>query len=94
MSDSQPIQRTVRLKIVQGLHIRACSGVVAIMDGFEGRVQIHYGNKSADASSMFDLMLLAALPNSELSLEAEGEGSELILDQIEDFLSHPSVPQD
>ena len=94
MSGSHSLQRTVRLKIVQGLHIRACSGVVAIMDGVKGQAKIHYGNKSADASSMYDLMLLAALPEAELTIEAEGVDAESILDQIEELLSKESVPQD
>lgn len=83
MSGDQIIRRNVRLKIEQGLHIRACSNVIAIVDGFGGKVTIQYGDKSADASSMFDLMLLAALPDSELVIEANGEGAEEIVDRLE-----------
>lgn len=81
------IRREVRLKIAQGLHIRACSNVTALVIPYDGYVKIHFGNKSADASSMFDLIQLAAPPDSLLILEAAGENAEEILNQLEQLLS-------
>lgn len=92
MSNSVPIRRNVRLNICQGLHLRVCSNVVAIVNGFPGSVKIVYGDKSADASSIFDLLLLAALPNSELIVEAQGEGAVGIIQQIEKLFSEEIDP--
>lgn len=90
MSEKGPFRRVVRLQIEQGLHIRACSNVVAIVEGFTGSISIAAGEKKADATSMFDLLMLAALPGTDLILEATGEGSEEILDRLETLLSQPS----
>lgn len=87
MNGSTLPSRTVKLNLKQGLHIRACSTIVALVGGHDGLVQIAFGNKSADATSMFDLVQLAALPGSDLVIEAEGENAEEVLDRLETFLS-------
>ncbi|HWL10689.1 MAG TPA: HPr family phosphocarrier protein [Planctomicrobium sp.] len=94
MSESTSISRSVKLNLTQGLHIRACSRVVALVGGFDGQIRIHYGNRSADASSMFDLMQLAALPGSDLTIEGLGDGAEPILDDLENFFSKTSESAD
>ncbi|MBT5018013.1 HPr family phosphocarrier protein [Planctomicrobium sp.] len=87
MSESGVIRRTVLLKIEQGLHLRACSNVVAIVEGFQGKVSVSSAGKTADASSMFDLLQLAAMPGTELELEASGDGSEEIVNRLEALFS-------
>lgn len=86
------ISRRVHLQLAQGLHIRACSRVVALVGPFSGHVRIRCGDRSADASSMFDLIQLVAVPGSELILEGDGDGAEPILDSIEHFLSQTAEP--
>ncbi|WP_437192379.1 HPr family phosphocarrier protein [Planctomicrobium sp. SH527] len=90
MSGSALITRPVKLNLTQGLHIRACSRVVALVGGFNGSVRIRYGTRTADASSMFDLMQLAALPGADLTIEGQGDGVESVLDSIEQFFSKTS----
>lgn len=90
MSGTALISRPVKLNLAQGLHIRACSRVVALVGGFDGQMRIRYGNRSADASSMFDLMQLAALPGADLVLEGQGDGAEAVLDALERFFSQTS----
>ncbi|WP_437203161.1 HPr family phosphocarrier protein [Planctomicrobium sp. SH664] len=94
MSGSTLISRTVKLNLSQGLHIRACSKVVAIVGKFNGQVRIRYGNRTADASSMFDLVQLAAVPGSELVLEANGDGAEGVLDALEQLFSLTAEPEE
>jgi phosphotransferase system HPr (HPr) family protein len=92
MNGSTLIRRTVKLNIRQGLHIRACSAIIALVGDFDGQVRVRFGDKSADATSMFDLVQLAAPPGSELVLEASGDGAEEILDGLESYLSHRTEP--
>ncbi len=94
MSGSALISRPVKLNLTQGLHIRACSRVVALVGGFNGQVRIRYGSRTADASSMFDLMQLAALPGADLTIEGQGDGIESVLDSIEQFFSKTSESVD
>jgi phosphotransferase system HPr (HPr) family protein len=80
---TEPVHsRSVILQLEQGLHLRVCSRVVAIVSGFDGVVRIHNGDKSADAASMFDLLQLVALPGAELKVEANGAGGEQVVDQL------------
>lgn len=88
MNGSTLISKTVTLNIKQGLHIRACSSVIALVGNFDGQVRIRFGEKSADATSMFDLVQLAAPPGSELILEASGDGAEGVLNGLEIYLSN------
>lgn len=90
MSESDAIRRTVQLKIEQGLHIRACSNVLAIVEDFPGKVTISNGEKSADASSMFDLLLLAAMPGTDLVIEASGESAAEVVDRLDALFSTQS----
>ena len=90
MSELGVIRRTVKLKIEQGLHLRACSNVVAIVEGFQGKVLISSGEKTADAFSMFDLLQLAAMPDTDLELEANGDGAEEIVNRLETLFSKES----
>jgi phosphotransferase system HPr (HPr) family protein len=87
MSRTALISRPVKLNLAQGLHIRACSRVVALVGRFDGKVRIQYGDRSADASSMFDLVQLAAVPGADLILEGQGDGAAQILDALEQFFS-------
>lgn len=94
MSEFTLISRTVKLNLAQGLHLRACSRVVALVGAFQGEVRIRYGNRSANANSMFDLVQLAAVPGSDLILEGDGDGAEVILDALEQFFSQTTEPAD
>lgn len=92
MNGSTLISRAVTLNIKQGLHIRACSSIIALVGNFDGQVRVRFGDKAADATSMFDLVQLAAPPGSELILEASGDGAEAVLDGLEVYLSNRTEP--
>ena len=94
MNESIAIRRNIRLNLKQGLHIRVCSFVVSIVSNFQGHVRILNGERSADANSMFDLIQLAAAPQSELIVEATGDNSESVLDELEHLFSLQSLPSD
>ncbi len=80
------------LQLEQGLHIRACSQVLAIVTPFQGTVQLHYGSRVADASSMFDLISMAVLPGAEVTFEVHGDGAEQVLDELESLFSQQVLP--
>lgn len=82
MDESALVTRSVQLQLEQGLHIRVCSLVVSIVSPFDGTVQIRHGERSADASSMFDLLQLLALPGAMLDMEACGPGANEVLDKL------------
>ena len=66
MGDPALFSRTVTLQLEQGLHIRVCSVVVSLVVPFDGPVTIRNGDKSADASSMFDLLQQGVFYNRQM----------------------------
>lgn len=90
MNAHSPISRLVILRRKQGLHLRVASQVIALVRDFPGEARIRYGEKSADASSMFELIQLIALPDAELEVIAAGDGAQAIVDGIAAVLSRPS----
>ncbi|MCA8995551.1 MAG: HPr family phosphocarrier protein [Planctomycetaceae bacterium] len=86
--------RKVKLNLAQGLHIRACSKIIALTNGFDGQVTIRHGDRSADATSMFELIQLAAVPGAELVLSGTGDGVEMILDALEELFSRQTEPEE
>lgn len=85
--------RTILLRNLGGLHLRPTVAVVSLAKAFPGQLIIRYGDRVADAKSIFDLMLLQAPAGAELSLEARGPGSHEVLGQIADYLNQDEAPR-
>lgn len=60
-----------------------CSRIVEYVKDYEGSVQIHRDELTVDAKSIFDLLTLNAPMGTVLVVEATGEGSEQLLDSLE-----------
>ena len=88
---AETIQREITLNMKQGLHIRACSALVSIASGFSGQVTLKYHGRTADASSMFDLLALGVEPHDSVSVEATGEGATGVVEQIEELFALASL---
>ncbi len=88
MSDSRHARRQVRVNLKNGLHLVPCSMIVKLVRGFPGEVRIQRDTMVADAASVFDLLGLNAQDGTELTLEANGEGADLILDQLVTLFEH------
>lgn len=65
-------QRTITITNRLGLHARAAAKLVKLAAGFQSRVLIEARQKSADAKSIFSVLLLAAAQNTEIEITAEG----------------------
>lgn len=69
-------RRTVIIINRLGLHARAAAKLVKLAAGFQSRVLIETRQKTADAKSIFSVLLLAAAQNTELEIAAEGPDEE------------------
>lgn len=92
MSDTALVTRQVKLNLSQGLHIRACSKVLALTNGFAGQITIRNGDRVADAHSMFELIQLAAVPGAVLTLDGHGDGVDAVLDALEELFARKTDP--
>ena len=74
---SEPkLSRTVVVSNPQGLHARPADLVVKAATRFQSKVEIIKGNERVDAKSILAIFTLAALPGTELVVEAVGPDAE------------------
>ena len=76
------VTRTLRVTHQHGLHLRPCSAIVTIVGRHLANVMIQKGGQSADASSILDLVSLAATQGTELVLTATGPEAEESLEAM------------
>ena len=74
--------RTVRVTRQEGLHLRPCSAIASTVSKHQAKVTIQNGTQSANATSIFDLLSLAATQGTELVLFATGTEAEEALDAV------------
>jgi phosphocarrier protein HPr len=66
------LSRTVVVINPQGLHARPADLIVKAANRFQSNVEILKGQERVDAKSMLSIFTLAALPGTELVVEADG----------------------
>lgn len=91
MSD---VTREVILKIENGLHLAPISRIVAGLGAFDANVRIQFGDRSADARSATDLMLLAAACGAPLTVFAGGADAQPAADAVAAILENPEPPRE
>jgi phosphocarrier protein HPr len=74
--------RTVTVANLQGLHLRPCSAIVDVVRRHRADVTVQKGGQSADATSIIDLLSLAAPSGTELVLSATGADADEALDAL------------
>ncbi len=79
---ASPTTRQVTVTHPTGLHVRPCGAIVKMVNQFQAEVRIRYGNNEADASSIFDIMLLTVPQGAKVTLQAEGPDAESVLDSL------------
>ncbi len=64
--------RAVTVTNPHGLHARPANVIIKTVRKYDAQVTIQNGSQVADATSIFDVMLLAATQGTELLLSAKG----------------------
>ena len=86
-----PMQRKVFLANPQGLHMRPSAAFVELAGRFQSEVTVTHDGKCVNGKSLWDLLLLAAMPGSELTLEADGPDAPAALDALSELISTPPI---
>ncbi len=80
---SGPIRITVTMgNPPDGLHMRPATAFAKLARGFRCAVSVRCGEKTADGRSPTDLLMLIALPGTELEVTLEGEDAELAVEPL------------
>lgn len=91
LMNGTPLQRKVLLANPQGLHMRPSAAFVELAGRFQSNVTVTCEGRSVNGKSLWDLLLLAAMPGSELTLEADGPDAPQALEALAVLLATPPV---
>ncbi len=72
----------------KGLHARASAKFVQTVERFEADVRVTRCGETVGGTSIMGLMMLAAAPGTEISVEAFGPQAEEVLAAIEQLLAN------
>ena len=65
-----------------GLHMRPAMAFAKLARGFRCTVTLRHGDRTADGRSPTDLLMLIALPGSELELSLDGDDADIAADPL------------
>jgi phosphocarrier protein HPr len=60
------------IKDPQGLHAQASAKLVQVLSAFQSKVELHANGRVVNAKSIMGVMLLAAGPNTEVTVIVDG----------------------
>ena len=84
--DGKMTQRTVRVASEHGLHARPASLFTKAVTRSGVAVTVTRGEKSANAASILGVISLGVMCGEEVLIEADGDGSDAILDELVELL--------
>jgi phosphotransferase system HPr (HPr) family protein len=80
-------KQTVRVEGEQGLTMLSCSRFIEQLKQFPGRITISNGAISVDGRSILEMLQLAAVAGTVLTIEVVGPGAEQLLQRIAPLLA-------
>ena len=86
---ADPLRHKVVITNPQGLHMRPSAAFAETAGRFQSTVTVHYEGKAVNGKSLWDLMLLAAMPNTEVTVEVDGPDAPDALDALVAVLRAP-----
>lgn len=88
------LRRQVLVTNPQGFHLRPMAAFVRVAQQFPGEVCVVKEDVRANGKSVLDLMGLAALPGTELTIEVSGDNAEAMLNTLADLVNTPADDPD
>jgi phosphotransferase system HPr (HPr) family protein len=84
-----PLRRTIRIINPLGLHHRVADRFSRTANQYTCTVTVWNGEARADGKSLWDLILLVAMPDAEVILEVEGPDAPHAVDPLAAILAAP-----
>jgi phosphocarrier protein len=78
----QPIVRVVEICNKKGLHARASAKFVHTVDQFDAVVKVRRGSETVGGNSIMGLMMLAAGPGTQITIEATGKEAAAVIEAL------------
>ena len=81
------VSQKVKLQLINGLHARPVSKVVAFAEGRTSSFMMIYNGEKGDCKSAISLLSLAVGPSAEVEIQVEGKDEETDLKEFVEFLT-------
>ena len=75
-------QTRIRIDVPNGLHLRPAARIAEAVADFPGEIRLKYGDRSADAQSVIDLLSLGVPEGGMVLIEADRFDAPAIVEQI------------
>ena len=69
-----------------GLHMRPAMNIVDTASKFKSNISINIDGNIADAKSMLEVMMLAAVHGTKLTIEAKGEDASQAIEELKELI--------
>ncbi|HEY2785726.1 MAG TPA: HPr family phosphocarrier protein [Fimbriiglobus sp.] len=89
MNEAGRYRRKVVVANPSGLHMRPAAAFQQLASRFSSSITVSNGTNRANGKSAMELILLVALPGTELTVEVEGEDAAAALDPLVAVLADP-----
>lgn len=80
------IQRTVSICNPRGLHARPAAAISKLANTFDAHVTVTACGEQAEADSIMDLLMLGAVPGTQVTLTATGANAEKAISALAAFI--------
>ncbi|MBV6656974.1 MAG: HPr family phosphocarrier protein [Devosiaceae bacterium] len=80
--DQVAANRTITIVNQRGLHARASAKFVQLADRFDAEITVTKGDTTVEGTSIMGLMMLAASPGCEISIDATGPEASDAIDAV------------
>lgn len=96
MCETPTVRRPVVIpdKDPNGLHLRPAQVLVQLAQKFKSKIEVVRETTRVDATSIFEMLTLAAMPGVEIVLEAQGEDAEQAIDALCRFIENGFTNED
>lgn len=81
------IKDTLEVENPSGLHARSAKELVKIAERYESNVQLSHEDVEAKATSIMEVMMLAASPGTEIEVRIDGPDEEEAHQELSDFFA-------
>src|SRR5262245_26851455 len=88
------LSRAVIVTNPQGLHLRPASAFAKLARQFKSQVSLRRDDRTVNGKSQVELILLAAEPGTELTIEVDGPDADEALPVLAEMLARPSSDDD
>ena len=84
------VMKSAQITIINklGLHARAAAKLVQLSNQFSSTIRLEKDGEEADAKSMMEVLMLAAIKDSEMRIVAEGRDEGEALEEISGLINN------